>query len=345
MRAAFLESDNHIRLIDVPRPGIEQDDQVLIRVETVGICGSELHAFRGSHPFRKAPVILGHEAAGRVVEAGSAVSRFAPGDRIFLDPQAPCGECAWCRSGNVNLCPDKKVLGTADWPGAFGEYVVAPQAAVFPLPDSLSYAQGSLIEPLTVAVHVARRAGIKAGQSVAVLGSGSIGGLVCGVSRAMGADPIITADIRQHCLDAACERLGATHDFLLPDERLGDRVGELTQGRGVDVVVIAADDVQLANQAVAMARRRARIVLVALLTHAPLQLAAFDIIRKEIEMIGSTMADYEDVRRALELAVSGRVDVEGILTHRLPIEAAERGMQLADSKADGAIKVILEFGS
>ena len=121
--------------------------------------------------------------------------------------------CDYCRNGMPNLCPSKKVLGTDIWPGGFGEYVVAPQEAVFHLPDNLSYAQGSLIEPLTVGVHVVRQSKLQAGESVAVLGVGSIGGLTSGVCSAFGANPVIAADIREHCLAAARERMGATHDF------------------------------------------------------------------------------------------------------------------------------------
>jgi len=125
-------------MIEAERPSIQSPDQVLIQVKTVGVCGSEVHAFQGTHPFRKAPVILGHEMAGDVVSVGETVADFEPRDRVIVDPQWSCGECAYCRAGDVNLCPSKKVLGTTSWPGAFGEYVVAPEEAVFHLPDNLS---------------------------------------------------------------------------------------------------------------------------------------------------------------------------------------------------------------
>jgi L-iditol 2-dehydrogenase len=343
MRAAFLEAEGRLVMIEAKRPSIQSPDQVLIQVKTVGMCGSEVHAFQGTHPFRKAPVILGHEMAGDVVSVGETVADFEPGDRVVVDPQWTCGECTYCRAGDINLCPSKKVLGTTSWPGAFGEYVVTPEEAVFPLPDNLSYAQGSLIEPLTIGVHVARRADLKEGESVAILGSGSIGGMVSGVCHAHGTAPIIAADIRQHCLDAARERMGATHDFLLPDERFVDQVKALTGGEGVDVTFITADDASLVNLAVDMTKRRGRIVLVALLTEVPLEFMALPVIGKELQIIGSSMSNNDDVREAIELAASGRVDAEGILTHVLPIEEAQRGMELAHTKDDGAIKVVLSF--
>jgi L-iditol 2-dehydrogenase len=330
-------------MTEAEMPVIRSPDQVLIQVKTVGVCGSEVHAFQGTHPFRKAPVVLGHEMAGVVSSAGDAVARFKPGDRVIVDPQWTCGTCAYCRAGDVNLCPSKKVLGTAPWPGAFGEYVVVPEEAVFHLPASLSFAQGGLIEPLTIAIHVARRAGLEAGESVAILGTGSIGGMVSGVCHALGVAPVVAADVRQHCLDAARERLGATHDFLLPDDGLVDKVKTLTGGEGVDVAFVTADDSSLVNLAIEIVRRRGRIVLVALLTEAPLQFMAYPIIGKELHIVGSSMSNNDDVRTAIELAASGQVDVEGILTHVLPIEEAQRGMELARTKDEGAIKVVLSF--
>jgi len=343
VKAAVLTSVRHIAIQEVASPTPEADDQVLIRVRTVGICGSEVHAYHGTHPFRKPPAILGHEMAGDVVAVGSAVTRVAVGDRVTVDPHWPCGRCNYCRAGHINLCPAKRVLGTREWPGAFGEYILAPEEAIFRLPDHLSYVQGSLIEPLTIAVHVLRRAGLQAGESIAVLGSGSIGGMLIGVGHALGARPIIAADIRQHCLDAARERMGATHDILLPQQDLVAEVLRITEGAGVDVVCIAADDPWLVSQAVQIAKGHGRIALVALLCTEPLQLMGYELIRKEAQVLGNTMSVTKDVHTALELAATGQVDVEGILTHVLPHYDAQRALELAASKADGAIKVMLTY--
>ncbi len=343
MRAALLETPGHVVMTEAPMPTIQGADEVLIQVRMVGVCGSEVHAFHGTHPYRIAPVVLGHEVAGDVVAVGEAVSDYAVGDRVAVDPQWTCGECTYCRTEYINHCQNKKVLGTSAWPGGFGEYILAQENAVFHLPESLSYKQGSLLEPLTVDVHVVKQADLTAGESVAILGTGSIGGLLSGVCRVVGAEPIITADVRQHCLDAACERLGATHDFLLPDEGFVDKVKEATGGEGVDVTFVTADDVSLVNRAVEMTKPRGRIVLVALLRDAPLQLMAYDIIGKELNIIGSTMTHHADMQKAIELAASGQVDVEAIATHVLPIEEAQRGMELVDTKDDGAIKVTLAF--
>jgi len=343
MRAAFLETEGRLVMIDAQMPTIQSPDQILIKVKTVGICGSEAHAFRGSHPFRRAPVILGHEMAGDVVSVGESVLNFKTGDRVIVDPQWACGECAYCRAGDINLCPSKSMLGTSSWPGAFGEYIIAPVKSVLHLPDSLSSTQGSLIEPLSVAVHVARRANVSAHKSVAILGSGSVGGMLVGVCHAYGAEPIVAVDIHEHCLDIARKRMGATHSLLAPDEKLADRVNDLTRGEGVDVVFVTADEPILVTQGVEMAKRRGRIMLVALLTGSPLHLGAYEILSKELEIVGNMSINHEDVQQAIALAMSGQVDVNAIATHVLPIEEAQRGMELALTKDDGAIKVILSF--
>jgi L-iditol 2-dehydrogenase len=343
MRAALLESVGHIVLVDMQRPDILEDDQVLIQAKNVGICGSEVHAYAGTHPYRKAPVVLGHEMAGVVISVGLKVSNIRVGDRVIVDPQWSCGVCQYCQRGEINLCPSKRVLGTPAWPGAFAEFVVVPHEAVYLLPDGLSFLQGCLIEPLTVAVHVAHRVGIEEGRSVGILGAGSIGGMVSGVCRTYGANPVIVADIRQHCLDASRERMGASHDFLLPDRDLTTKVRALTNDQGVDAVFIAADDVELVNRGIEMVKRGGAIVLIALLTHAPVQFKAYDIIAKEARIIGSNMCTKGDVVEAIRLTASGKVDVEGILTHVLPHQDVDRGMELAQTKQNKAIKVVLEY--
>ena len=343
MKAAFLESIGKLSVTEAEKPQLQADDQVQIQTKAVGICGAEVHAFEGTHPYRIPPVILGHEAAGIITAIGKRVSQFQVGDRVIIDPQWVCGKCRHCRAGDINLCPEKIVMGTPKWPGAFGAFICAPQETVYPLPENLSFVQGALIEPLTVAIHAARRANLEAGQSVAILGSGSIGGLMSGVCHVQGAYPIIVADIKKHCLDAARERLGATHDILLPDDQLIPKVRQIGGGEGVDSVFICADDPNLVQWSLEMVKRRGTVVLIAILTAHPLVLTAYEIISKEKHLIGSSMCTPEDFHRATELTASGQIDVQAIATHILPIDEVQRGMALAHTKNDGAIKVILEF--
>lgn len=343
MKAALLDHPHSLILTNLDPPEISSPDQVLIRVEAVGICGSEVHAFEGTHPIRVAPVVLGHEMAGVIVEHGAKVSGFEIGDRVVVDPQWSCGDCRYCREGTINLCTSKRVLGTAEWSGAFGEFIIAPEKAIFALPDDLTFIQGAMLEPLTIAVHVARRAGIKRGDAVAVLGTGSIGNFVAGVCHANGAGTIIVADIHQHCMDTAIARLGANLDIRLPDDQLVEKVMDATQGAGVDAVFIAADDPTLVNQALRMVGGGGTIVLVALLNEEPLSFKAYPLIGKEINLIGSNMGRHEDVEDAIRLALDGEVDLDCIVTHVLPIEKAQAGLLRVRDKTDAAIKAVLTF--
>ncbi|MDF1515713.1 MAG: alcohol dehydrogenase catalytic domain-containing protein [Anaerolineae bacterium] len=345
MRAFKLVKQGRVEPVSIQKPVIENPDEVLIRVAAVGVCGSEVHAFQGTHPFRTAPVILGHEVAGEVIAVGEQASHIQPGDRVFVDPQWTCGSCAFCRSGKPNLCPEKRVLGTPEWTGGFAEFIKAPVESVFQLPANLSYAEACLIEPLTVAVHVVTRAGITPSAlpaSAAVLGTGSIGGLVVGVLHAYGVTPLFAADVRQHCLHSALS-LGATSGFLLPDTGYVEQIGQHTAGEGVNAIFITADEAHLVNDAISLSSRLGRIVLVALITDAPLRIKAYDVIAREISIIGSLMADHQDVHTAIAVASSRKVDVRKILTHVLPISQAQKGLEMAQSKADGAIKVVLSW--
>jgi L-iditol 2-dehydrogenase len=337
-----MDRIGHIGMIEMDMPSIQRPDEALIRVRAVGVCRSEVHALDGTHPFRRPPVLSGHEASGDIVAVGSGVSRFAEGDRVVLDHISVCGACGWCTSGNQNLCPAKQVMGTPEWPGAFGEYVVVPEQALFRLPDRLTYVEGALAEPLMIAVHVARRGNVRPGTSVAVLGTGSIGGLVVSVCSAWGATPIIGADVLEHPLTAA-RRLGATHTVLLPDDALVEKAIGVAGGDGVDVAVVTADDPSLVREAVAMVRTRGCVVLVAIMAGEPVCFDVYEAIRKEVTIVGSVMGTHDDMITAIDLARSGAVDVGVTAVPVLPIEEVARGIELARTKAQGAIKVVFSF--
>jgi L-iditol 2-dehydrogenase len=171
--------------------------------------------------------------------------------------------------------------------------------ALFHLPDVLSFLQGALVEPLTVALHVARRAQVCVGEAIAVLGTGSIGSLLVGVCRALGAGPILAVDVRPHPLEVARTRLGATHTVLLPQEDLEAAVERATGGRGLDVVFCTAEEPGLARRGSELLRRRGRLLIMALMTQAPIELEAYRILSQELQVIGSTMSVHEDVRDAM----------------------------------------------
>ncbi|NDJ76517.1 MAG: zinc-binding dehydrogenase, partial [Chloroflexi bacterium] len=235
----------------------------------------------------------------------------------------------------------KLVLGTPAWPGSLGEYFVIPQGSVFKVPEHLSVDQATMIEPMAVAVHAAKRAQLQAEESVLILGGGSIGHVTAAMSQVRGASPIIVADIKQHCLDNI-RKMGATHTILVGQQPIAETVMEITDGKGVNVVFLTVGVGEQFADAFASVRKQGRIVVIALYK-APTMIHPYDIVKRDIDVRGSIMSNDEDVHEALELIASGKVDVEPMVTHHLPIEQAQRAFELVASKDDGAVKVVLDF--
>jgi L-iditol 2-dehydrogenase len=343
VRAALLESVGSLKITDVAPPTLDSSTQLLIAVRAVGICGSEIHAFNGTHPFRKPPSVLGHEVSGQVVEVGEQVRGFAPGDRVFVDPQWTCGECAWCLSGRHNLCLTKVVLGTREWSGGLGEYVVAPVESVYHIADHVSYVEATLIEPLSVGIHMVEEAKVRSTESVAILGAGVIGMMVSAAASVRGAAPIVAVDVQQHCLSVVRESFGATHSLLAQQVSVPGGVQDITGGRGVDVVFLTVGVSSLINEALVIAAREGRISFVALFDET-IELHPNDVIDKHLHLSGTSMYNVHDIRFAIDLISSGKVRAGAMVTHVLPLEEAQRGFELAATKNDGAIKVVLEMG-
>ena len=184
------------REIDIPEVG---DDEVLIKIKKIGICGSDIHVYHGTHPFTSYPVTQGHEVSGEVVEVGKNVSKVKAGDRVTIEPQVRCGKCYPCRHGKYNLCEELKVMGFQTT-GTASEYFKAPELNVTKLPDDMDYSKGAMIEPLAVAVHAISRSGDIRGKRVSVIGAGPIGNLVAQSAKAMGAERVMLSDVSDYRL-------------------------------------------------------------------------------------------------------------------------------------------------
>jgi L-iditol 2-dehydrogenase len=256
MKAAVLHAAGDLRVEEVARPRVTAPDQALVRIRAVGICGSDLHFYERGRigPYVvEAPLILGHESAGEVVEVGEQVEHLRPGDRVAIEPGVPCCRCAYCRSGRYNLCPRLPFMATPPWHGALCEYVAWPADLCFPLPDGVSFAEGALVEPLAVGLQAAKRGDVQVGQTVAVLGCGAIGLATLQVARARGATRIIATDVLGSRLDVA-RKLGATDTFDGADADLVERVRSLS-GDGADVALETAGTAATVRSACAIDRK------------------------------------------------------------------------------------------
>lgn len=346
MLAAVLHAVDDLRMDEVPVPKVTPERNVLVRIAAVGVCGSDVHWWKRGYigPSRlQSPTIMGHEAAGEVVEVCGDARGLQPGDRVAIEPGYTCRRCEFCRSGHYNLCPDVVFLAAPPVDGAFCEYITWPADFLFPLPDCMSMDEGAMIEPLSVGLHAARRAGVRAGDSVAVFGAGAIGLCALQAARAHGATTIIVSDIVPLRLELA-GRLGATEVLNASDVDVEAAIMDLTGGRGVDVAIECAGAVPTIQMALRVTRRAGRVQLVGMPAETDPQIPLYRLINRELDVSG--LFRYAGCYPpAIELVAAGRVDVASLVTHHFPLEQTVAAMQFAHEHRDRAVKVVVVAGN
>ena len=342
MIAAVLRGVRTIEIEEWSVPEITADE-ALVRVRGAAICGSDLHGFKGLIPQRRPPgLIMGHEGAGEVVRIGEKVTTVSVGDRVAIDPQISCGVCPYCQRGWPHLCANLRTIGSAMHAfrhGTNAEYLAMPAASLYPLPDDLSFAEGAMAEPVGTAVHLAGRAGIGPGSTVVVIGAGTQGLIALQAARALGADKIWVSELSRAKLSLA-EQLGADVTISPHNADPVDVIMEDTAGYGVDVVLECVGLEATYQQAIRMLRKRGVIGALGYLD----ELVAFQmrpLLFRELSVIGST-GFYWPEDHTLEMMADGRIVVEPLITHRIPLIEAQRGYELAEDP--DAIKVVLVSG-
>ncbi len=262
-KAGVMTSLQNIEVMERPVPEIGPDE-VLLKVEYCGVCGSDVHFFEdGCIGARKViyPQVLGHEAAGEIVAIGEKVKNLSVGMAAVAEPGIPCGHCEFCRKGRYNLCPDLVFLSCPPYDGFMSQYVKMPASMVYPLPKGVTTLEGALVEPLAVGVYAAKRGEVSANKTVVILGSGCIGLCTLLACRQRGASKIIMTDLFQNRLDRALE-LGADEVVNASECDAVERILELTGGEGADVVLETAGNKFTASQTTSVVRRGGLIVMV-----------------------------------------------------------------------------------
>jgi len=338
MRAAYVVEIGKVEVREINVPTLK-DDEVLIKVKTVGVCGSDLHLFKGTHAFRKPPAVLGHEVAGDIVEIGKNVTNFKIGDRVTVEPHIGCGECEFCKTNLVNLCTSKKTPGTPSWIGTFVEYFNAPEKAVYKINDDISYEMGTLIEPLAVAVHAIDRITVAEKDTLAILGSGTIGLLALVAAREAGYKNIICTDTQEFNLEMALKQ-GAKLALNPLKEDVVARVMDFTGGRGVDVALIAADSKVIVDQASSMVRKRGEVGIIAMITE-KIPVYTYNLVFNEQTLFGAMTYETKDFVKATEMINNG-LDLSDFLTQKLPLEESQRALDILCEKKENVVKVIVE---
>lgn len=333
MKAAVLEGPRKIVVKDVAKP-IANKDEVLIKIQYCGICGSDLHFYKLGAPAGR---IIGHEFSGNIVELGSAVEKWRVGDRVSADPHTACHNCYWCRIGKPELCENIIVTGGEQLEGAFATYVKVKSDQLVIVPEELTFEQGALLEPLAIAVHTVRLSEIKAGDTVAVLGLGPMGQFTARIAKASGASAVYATDISKPRLDLARNVVDEAIDSNDVDST--ERILELTNDMGPDIVFECAGNVATLEQAVTLVRRGGTIVVLGIYWGS-LEVEPRNLVFKELTIKGSLHCSLVDFTLAIGLLENKRIEVDSLITSKIALEEiAEKGFEVALKGEGGKVLV------
>jgi threonine dehydrogenase-like Zn-dependent dehydrogenase len=310
----------------------------LIRLHAAGICGSDVHGLAGEHPLMTLPRVLGHELSGQVEAVGSEVTRVSPGDPVVVDPMLRCGHCRPCRLGRYNCCENLQVLGVHT-DGGFAEFISLPQGQVYAVPQDLRWEIGALVEPLAVGAHGVARARVTDGDSVVILGAGTIG-LAALLAAKQYEGNVIVLDILDWKLERA-RQLGA--DLVLNPTTQNDvaEVMEFTEGRGAEVVLEAAGSPVTVASSVNYVASAGRIGIIGI-TGQEIPLYQSEFTRKEVDVVFSRNS-LDQFPRVIERISQGEIDPRPMISHRFPFSDVGQALKLARERPRGMGKVILEF--
>jgi L-iditol 2-dehydrogenase len=339
MKFARGEGNLELREVDDPKCG---DCEVLVEVESAGICGTDIHISH-DQTFYTPPVIIGHEYCGKVIDVGEGVEGIVPGERVTSPATVPCGECYLCRTNHQNRCigSNRRILGVSGANGAFAEYMVVPGKIIHRVPENVSSESASLAEPIACVVHaVIERVGINPGETVVIQGPGPMGLISTEIAGIQGAGLIIVTGTSadEERLKIA-KRLGANITVNVEKENAVELVSEMTSGLGADVVLEASGAPPARRQAFELVRRCGRIGYIGL-TGRPREEANLDhVIEKEITLIGSWGTIWTSWRTTLALMASGKINTEQLISHKLSLVEWRKGFDLMDKKE--GLKILL----
>ncbi|HTW49663.1 MAG TPA: galactitol-1-phosphate 5-dehydrogenase [Acidobacteriaceae bacterium] len=339
MKALVLEEYKRLELRDAPQPA-PGADEVLIRVAACGICGSDVHGYDGSSGRRIPPIVMGHEAAGTVVGAGSGVAAFRAGDRVTFDSTIFCGACPFCLRGDINLCDHREVLGVSCGEyrraGAFAEFVTVPERIVHRLPPSMSFAEAAMLEPAAVALHAVHVSQLRGGETALVVGAGMIGLLTMQAARALGCARVLIADVDETRLRLA-QSLGASETLHLSGADLAREV--IARSGGVDLALEAVGRQETIDAAIGSARKGGTVTLIGNITPQvtiPLQV----VVSRQLRLQG-TAASAGEYPQAIDMIESGTIQVKPLITAIAPLEDGPRWFERLYAREPNLMKIVL----
>ncbi|MGA2533881.1 MAG: alcohol dehydrogenase catalytic domain-containing protein [Candidatus Aminicenantales bacterium] len=343
MKAAVLTGPGKIEVRDWPKPEIREKTDVLLRVKTVGICGSDLHYFseeRVGDTVMRYPVVLGHECAAVVEETGRGVKQLKPGERVAVEPAVSCGSCDQCRAGRPNTCRALSFLGhPKERSGALAEFVVMPEENCYPLSERMTFAQATLAEPLSIAIHAVNLAGNLRDRTVAVLGSGPIGLSVGLVALGEGAAAVYMTDKVKARILAAAREAGAMWTGNPLEADIVKEILERVPG-GLDIAFECCGQQEALDQSVELLKPGGTLVLVGI----PLEgRVSFDInrLRRRELRLQNVRRQNRCVGPALRMIEDGRIKIDFMATHTFRLKEAQKAFDTALHYRDGVIKALV----
>ncbi|MBR1560417.1 MAG: NAD(P)-dependent alcohol dehydrogenase [Clostridia bacterium] len=338
----YMTDIEKIEVGEAPMPVAGPDD-VIIKVQSVGVCGSDLHYYRSGSigDFKvEFPFILGHEAAGIVAEVGENVRTLAPGDRVCMEPGVPCMKCEECLSGHYNLCKDVRFWATPPYDGVLSEYIVHPAAFTFKLPDNMSFTEGALVEPLAIGLHACNQGGVKLGQTVVIMGAGCIGLVSLLAARAYGATQVVVGDVIDKRLEKAAE-LGAI-PVNTKSEDIVAKVMELTDGRGADVCIDCAGFSSTVDNCLSAARPAGTVIIVGLGED---RVNGFNTsVMSTKELTVKSIFRYRNLYpTAINAIADGRINVGAIVSHRFTFDDTINAFATCHRDIRNVVKGVIEY--
>lgn len=342
MKALQLIGTRQLTVAEVAAPQDLGPEDLLIRVKAIGICGTDLHYYRGEsagYTRMQYPFVMGHEFAGVVENVGSQVTGFRPGDRVALDPANSCRTCEACLDGHPHICPQGRFVGSPGVPGAMQELVVHPARLAFKLPENLSYAQGAVLEPLGVGLHAVNLGRIRIGDTVAVLGCGPIGLFIVQLARLAGAQDVFATDVLDHRLQMA-EKCGAGLTINPTKEDPVRTILGATRGRGVDVAFEVAGALETPEQAAEVSKACGTVVVVGICFEDRMPFRSTPTRRKGLTIKVSRRMPHV-YPRIMALSSRHMVDHDILITHTFPLEQGAEAFRILDRYEDGAGKVVI----
>lgn len=338
MKAARFIDVGKIEIKEEPTPK-PKSDEILVKVKASGICGTDLHIFQGEiKGLVKVGTVLGHEFAGEIIQTGSAVKNFQPGDKIAVEPNLFCGQCHYCRNAKKHFCQSWSAIGLSR-DGGFAEYCTIPASAAYIMPKGLEFKNAAFFEPMACVLHGIERARIKVGETIVVQGAGSIGQLYIQALKRLGACKIIVADIDDAKLSLA-RQFGAHVSVNVKKESLIDVVKAETNGMGAQVMIDSAGLLTSIPTALKVLENTGRVVIFGVPPEGKsVEIIPYDIYRREIEIIGSFTNPYTN-EAALEILAD--INVEPIITNPIKLDGLiEKGLKIMGTL--GVLKVQIQF--